>query len=391
MKKKWLTACVCGLLSAALILPACGEATNPGGQSGTITGTVEQTDFQTGFLRNAGEDDYGRAFTQTEAYGEKVVGVFYFLWLSQAAYDVTIDDWIARGKGEYTLTGDPDPDTGETVPSAPTFSWWGEPMYGYYKVEDKWVVRKHVELFMNAGLDFICFDVTNNDYYAGAAKAVLDVLLEYSKLGYKVPKAVFMCNHDSPGMIKNLYNAFYRRDTYDPIWFTGNGDKPWIIAAERNPDDNIMDRFYFKPVQWPWGYSENGFPWMDWNWPQNVYRDNENDYNIMSVSVSQHVGINGAGTNFSLSGLCSPYVFPTLSDGIKQALKGSYTSPVEELAETWYNANWGRGYDHETQKNSLDNAKKNINFEQQWDNAKTNDDINLVFVTGWNEWIAQRQ
>ncbi|MFQ7034303.1 MAG: hypothetical protein ACLRTQ_00685 [Candidatus Borkfalkia sp.] len=37
-------------------------------------------------------------------------------------------------------------------------------------------MRKHVELFINAGLDFICFDCTNNDFYQAAAKAVLDVL-----------------------------------------------------------------------------------------------------------------------------------------------------------------------------------------------------------------------
>lgn len=284
---------------------ACGGG---GKQSGTLTGTLRDSDdYSTGFMRTSATDDYDRSFGEVTDYNGNVVGIFYFLWLSQASVTTNVDSYIEDGNVEAVLTGD-------EVGMAPAFTYWGEPMYGFYQVEDEWVVRKHVELFINAGLDFICFDCTNNDFYQAAAKAVLDVLLEYAEMGYDVPRAMFMTNSDSTLMTENIYNAFYRRDTYDAVWFYGNGDKPWIISSYAGSDANILDRFYFKPAQWPnRSYNENGFPWISWHYPQETYTDRENDYTIMSVSVSQHTGIGGSlsdagvsGINFSISGLFRP-------------------------------------------------------------------------------------
>ncbi len=352
----------------------------------SLSGTLaESDDYSTGFLRTTATDDYGRSFGEVDGYNGNVVGIFYFLWLSQASVTTNVDSYIADGNVEATLTGD-------EVGLAPTFTYWGEPMYGYYQVEDEWVVRKHVELFINAGLDFICFDCTNNDYYQAAAKTVLDVLLEYAQMGYDVPRAMFMTNTNSSLMTENIYNAFYRRDTYDSIWFYGNGDKPWIIADYVGSDQAVKDRFYFKGAQWPNStYNEEQFPWISWHYPQETYKDAENDYTIMNVSVSQHTGIGGgysdanvSGINFSISGLFAPYNYDTLSE----ELRANYS---QEDALRFYNYNWGRGYSHETGENSYDDALKNTNFEQQWDSALENEDVNLVFVTGWNEWIAQKQ
>lgn len=362
---------------------ACGGG---GKQSGTLTGTLRDSDdYSTGFMRTSATDDYDRSFGEVTDYNGNVVGIFYFLWLSQASVTTNVDSYIEDGNVEAVLTGD-------EVGMAPAFTYWGEPMYGFYQVEDEWVVRKHVELFINAGLDIICFDCTNNDFYQAAAKAVLDVLLEYAEMGYDVPRAMFMTNSDSTLMTENIYNAFYRRDTYDAVWFYGNGDKPWIISSYAGSDANILDRFYFKPAQWPnRSYNENGFPWISWHYPQETYTDRENDYTIMSVSVSQHTGIGGSlsdagvsGINFSISGLFAPYNYDTLSDSLKARVSS-------ETATKYYNYNWGRGYSHETGSNDYDSALANVNFEEQWDSALQNEDVNLVFVTGWNEWIAQKQ
>lgn len=380
--KKLIAIVLCSFL--VMTSAACGGGTGSG-DTGTLTGSVTQTDFTTGFRRTTGKEDSGDAFQATEQYSDKIVGIFYFLWLSQAAVDTTVDDFIENGTVEMTLTG-------ETVSKAPTFTWWGEPMYGYYQVEDEWVVRKHIELFINAGLDFICFDTTNNDYYNAATTTVLDVLLEYQELGYDVPKAMFMTNSDSSGMITSLYSAYYRRDKYDSIWFTGNGDKPWIIGTYTGTNSAISERFYFKRAQWPTNaFDESRFPWMSWRYPQEVYKDDAQGYRITNVSVSQHTGIGGgrsdvnvSGINFSLSGMFAPYNYETLSDALKARVSA-------EQATKYYNYNWGRGYSHATGSNSYEDALKNVNFEEQWQSAHDNDEINLVFITGWNEWIAQKQ
>lgn len=337
------------------------------------------TDVNYGFMHTSGSDDYGRSFTAAEAYNDNVVGIFYFLWLSQAAVDANISEYESKNKAESTLTGD-------TVASAPTFTWWGEPMYGYYQVEDEWVVRKHVELFINAGLDFICFDSTNNDYYRPAAKTVLDVLLEYSDKGFKVPKAMFMTNSDSTTMTDNIYNAFYRNDKYDDIWFCGNGTKPWIIADYGGTNSAVKNKFYFKAAQWPFGvqYPEK-FPWICWKYPQDKFTDSANSYKMMSVSVAQHVGISASpNVNFSLSGLCAPYNYDSLSSDLKSKISKS-------KATEYYNANWGRGYSHDTETNDVTRAAQNVNFEEQWEAVYADKSVNMVFITGWNEWIAQKQ
>lgn len=380
--KKFLALFLSAVLMTALC--ACKTAEPPEIAEGELTA---------GFLRTAGADDYGRAFLPVSETNENLVGIFYFLWLNMADGQ-TVEKWAERGRAEYTLTGETDPDTGESVKGNSELTYWGEPMYGYYQVEDEWVVRKHVELFIHAGIDFIAFDATNNSYYEAASRVVLDVLLEYQRLGYNVPKALFMTNSSTKELLPNLYRSFYRNGKYDSVMFKGNGEKPWVIGSEPCDDADVMDAFYFKRVQWPNASTvagREGFPWMDWQYPQKTYRDAEHGYSIMNVSVFQHIGI-GSGVNPSLSGLCSPTLFPTLSDEAKARLRASNPNlSLEEIATTYYNANRGRGYSQQTRKNSYDDALKNINFEEQFQTVLEDDEINLVFVTGWNEWGAQRQ
>lgn len=376
-------------LSLVFAAAACetthsGESKNNGEKK--ITGTYEvSADLDNGFLRTAGTDDFGRSFEQVSGYNDNVVGVFYFLWASQAGTAVNVESYEQKGEVEKTLTG-------EEVKYGPNFTFWGEPMYGYYQIEDEWVVRKHVELFINAGLDFICFDTTNNDYYAPAARTVLNVLLEYQNLGYKVPKAMFMTNSDSTNRTTEIYNAFYKRGKYDSVMFKGNGDKPWIISSYAGSDEAIKNTFYFKAAQWPnTTYNANKFPWISWRYPQETFTDDANDYTIMNVSASQHTGIGGgfsdaklSGINFSLSGLFAPHNYDSLSDTLKSKVS-------KEQATKYYNANRGRGWSNTTNTNTYENAVKNTNFEEQWDSVWKNKDVNLVFITGWNEWMAQKQ
>lgn len=376
MKKKWTALLLCGAL---LSLAACGGDKPP---SGTLSGTVgASADYGSGFLNTAATDDYGRSFSATGGYSEDTyVGIFYFLWngATNGLYDVS--EYEKLGMVESVLTGD-------TVPAAPSFTYWGKPLYDYYSASDKWVVRKHLELFMNAGLDFVAFDCTNSQFYSEAAFTFLDIALEYQQMGYDVPKFMFMTNTEPVERTKQIYNALYADDLYDSLWFTGSGDKPWIISEANNSpqlDSEIKNRFYFKKAQWPnAGMNSNNFPWMSWTYPQETFTDRQVG-NIMSVSVAQHPG-DGRGIDFSDSGMFAPYNYDTLSDSAKAAVN-------EERATKIYNANWGRGYSQAAGVNDIDRVNENINFEEQWATALDKEnEINLVFVTGWNEWIAQKQ
>lgn len=353
--------------------------------------------FQNGFLNTTATDDVGRTFSPVSGYEDKkYVGIFYFLW--NGSDQSPIKDVTNEYEKNHTVMSEllaRQADGG--TPEVNSFHYWGEPLYGYYNAEDPWVIRKHIELFIHAGLDFITFDVSNGRIYDSQAYAFLDLLLEYSKQGFNVPKVMFLTSVHEPTSqteVQQIYETFYTYEEYKDLWFCGNRNKPWIIGS--NTGNSVTDSaFYFKKPQWPNAPIESTrFPWIDWNYPQDTYTDAQIG-NVMSVSVSQHVGLmrksNGILADFSDSGLFAP------ENRAELAKNG--VSFSDEYIEKVYNANWGRGYDHTVNANSRARSlAEGTNFEQQWKTVldrKTNDDdsddVDLVFVTGWNEWIAQKQ
>ncbi|MBN1347812.1 hypothetical protein JXJ21_00225 [candidate division KSB1 bacterium] len=42
--------------------------------------------------------------------------------------------------------------------------WWDEPLFGYYRTTDEWILRKHAEMLADAKVDAVFFDCTNGNY-----------------------------------------------------------------------------------------------------------------------------------------------------------------------------------------------------------------------------------
>jgi hypothetical protein len=318
--------------------------------------------YNLGFLNIGAVDALGREFLPVSEYAEdKYVGLFYFEWLGQhnSTDILDIQKMIEEGNEEAIYSSE----------NLNEFHHFAKPLYGYYNSVDEWVVRKHVELFMLAGIDFLGLDCTNACIYEEPVHVLLKVLKEYSDKGFKVPKITFLTNTRSNQTVKAIYREYYEDGKYENLWFRGNGEKPWLIAktVENNIalDDDYLNYFYFRPAQWPNNpplkTSEN-FPWISWNRPQEIYKDTPLG-NMVNVSVCQHPG--------EYSGI-------HLSESAKNTDS--------------YNKNWGRGYSSLTNINNPDDIYKGTNFEEQWNVAlDTQNDIKLVFVTGWNEWAAQKQ
>ncbi|MCL2752043.1 MAG: hypothetical protein FWE62_04730, partial [Firmicutes bacterium] len=294
------------------------------------------------------------------------------------------------------------------------FHFWGEPMYGYYNSRDPWVIKKHIELFTLAGVDFLIFDNTNGAEYIEVLGVMMPIMQELYDQGWNVPKLVMYTNSYSKDVIKRLYygtGASYEASTahrkldqpldpkyeavtreitqngiygntgdggkyqYKDLWFCPNGDgKPMIVGITR-PDNTsasdttqdvknhmvddpvLLNFFYFRESTWPNAavYS-TGFPWIDFVHPQVNYGD------AINVGVGQHC-YNGNVIPFSY----------TIDNG------------------QYYNGTWGRGANaanHGTSaSHSLENIRKGLNFEEQWAVAKARD-VRFTYVTGWNEWVA---
>ena len=287
---------------------------------------------------------------------KKDVGIFYFVWLGQhpgqqkGIYDISKllkeapeDLWAAP----------------EGTPKSPAgqFHFWGEPLYGYYDSRDPWVVTRHVELLMNAGIDYLMFDTTNAVVYPEAISVVLNVLKKFASQGFDVPKVAFYTNSASGRSVQMIYDNFVKSGEWDGLFYSPKG-KPMVVGLTKknkssdqgaNPDyisDELQEIFDVRESQWPNApYDENAFPWMSWDNPQRLHNG------VISVSVSQH---SVETVTFSDTTTCR-----------------------------------GRGWDAKTHKEIKEDFRNGRNFRNQWQTVFDNIDRNdNVFVTGWNEWIA---
>jgi len=281
---------------------------------------------------------------------ERLIGLFYFLWLGEHG----------RGKPlDISAITAAHPDAG-AHPEAPywgsvgTYHHWGEPFYGYYYSDDEWVVRRHVKLILQAGVDFLFFDTTNAVIYEENAKRVMRVLAEYHAAGWEIPRVMFYTNTRSGETVQRIYEAIYKPGFCPETWFRRK-DKPTIIAVPEECSPECRAFFDIRLSQWPNEADKaGGWPWMDFTRPQRVFPTLDGVPECINVSVAQH---------------------PQIRFG-DSVLYGETT-------------NRGRAY-HDGANDPAPGAwTRCYNFIEQFERA-LEADVPVTLVTGWNEWIAGR-
>lgn len=286
-----------------------------------------------------------------KARPDRLVGMFYFLWLGEHGrhkpYDVSKIMEAHAGDGtdvnSYSEWG-----------SVGTYHHWGEPLFGYYYSDDEWVIRRHMKLIIEADIDFLYLDVTNAVTYDKNVMKVLRVLDEYRREGWRIPLVMFYTNSASGATVEHLYQNIYKKNVYPETWFYMDG-KPVIIAHADECSEEAREFFNIQVAQWPNEPDRvGGWPWMDFTRPQRVFCDADGSPKTISVSVAQH---------------------PQLRFG-DSVLYGETT-------------NCGRAYHDGRNDPAPDAYKYGYNFAEQFDRA-IEADPPIVLVTGWNEWIAGR-
>jgi hypothetical protein len=287
-------------------------------------------------------DGLGRAvpaaFGEEKLRSQKTVGIFYFL-ANQA-----------HGRPLYNIT---------TIlaanPLHPAYGpmhtghWWGEPWEGYYQSSDPAVIRKHMQMLNDAGVDVLVFDTTNGPTYPDVYVPLCKVLTEMRAQGNRTPQIAFFTGNNS---WNTLYRDFYGAQMYKDLWFQWKG-KPLMMvhleSGQKLPDSissyfSVRESWAWTPSAW-FGDGRDKWPWLD-NYPQSYGWDEDSKKpEEISVSVAQHA-----------------------TSSIGRSSLSQREPPLDDYRLS-------------------PDTPKGLCFAQQFERA-LQVDPEFIFVTGWNDWTA---
>ena len=267
---------------------------------------------------------------------------------------------------------------------------WNEPIWGYYRSCDEWVLRKQAELLADAGVDAVFFDNTN-----GTATFIDDVLTlcrVWSRAradGVKTPQISFMLpmfDYDLVAIqLREIYAKLYSLGIYKELWFYWKG-KPLMVGypgrldKKNETDKEILDFFNYRVINHAQSedhvqvQDENGEPivmgaiqsevtrkYQLWNWisvyPQLVNRNKDKTPEEVAVAIAHN--------------WCAE-THLTAMNNPKYQVFGRHYDPVKGAVDDRPDAKLYGAY-----------------FSAQWDYA-LDIDPEFIWVTGWNEWVAGR-
>lgn len=381
MKKKSLLALMLAICSFGSFV-ACGKKPESGN---SIYISPTDNAYHTTVNSLVATDGLGRSFSEaliTDSNNK--VGLFYWIW-----HGVHTPSGIFNIS--ELLEEDPDILWGTSSASREksplnAMHYWAEPLYGYYSSDDPYVIKKHLELFVMSGIDYLALDLTNLSTYSDTVHLLATEIQLLQDQGWNPPTIlpIFGANVHSRNNIYSFYQNFYKNPVYDSVWFKENG-KPvlaidYVDGGDAAYEDifvylqeynNLTDEqlnefkghFTFRNTLWPYQHDEkydeiadDDMSWIDWYYPQHI-----SGQGFVNVSVAQHPA----------------YAFSA--------------SEHPEFRDIYYNVNRGRGWDYTTGTNSYRNVLSGVNLENQWKTALDNlDKVDEVMVTGWNEWIATK-
>ena len=123
---------------------------------------------------------------------DKTLAMFYWTWHTiqigaNKQEPLNVNDYMLEHpeiKNDYTSP---------LWPTGGTAYFWNEPIFGYYRGSDAWVVRKQGEMLANAGVDAIFTDNTNGvNLWKESYDVVFETWSDAMADGVKTPKVSFM-------------------------------------------------------------------------------------------------------------------------------------------------------------------------------------------------------
>ena len=203
-----------------------------------------------------------------------IVSIFYSTWfdliLSNDPTPPNITEILEQGKktGVYNWGADG------------AFHYWAEPALGYYRSDDKNVIRTHMTQLADAGVDFIIVDHTymNLDrviseweweiFITEPCTALLDTIVEMRAEGLETPYVVFWSGSFSEtgwAVVERMYQDFYTVDEWKDCFVYWEGEIFQLLTRTPStpmPEMNLT-------VREMWGLEQN-LPAEHWSFLQHL-------------------------------------------------------------------------------------------------------------------------
>lgn len=335
-------------------------------------------------------DGLGRTLPTAEEYPLKTdkprtVGIFYITWHTQNlhngqpyTYDVTklLEENPMRTKGE---------------PDFPYATYhWGEPEYGYFLSQDKYVCFHDLSMLADAGVDVLIMDVTNAVCYWDEWEVLFSTMQEMKALGNKVPKFCFWAfNGNVIDVVQSLYERFYKTPRYEDCWFYWDG-KPLLLynatpSVDANPNggqkgktdysDEVKEFFTLRNM-W-WGYSQwAGAPYVGgedkWSFGYEM-----NDKKVAALKPEE---------------LCAKH-----QGRLEEMAVTPAQHPISITGKSWRRETLepeldgkdmpGRAFVPWLGEEKENPTQYGIYFQDRWDEA-LEVDPDFIYLNDWNEWTA---
>jgi len=257
-----------------------------------------------------------------------------------------------------------------------TSYWWNESIYGFYRGDDKWVLRKQAELLTNAGVDVIFTDNTNAEMtWRNAYTPLMEEWSDAMEDGLKAPKVSFMLpfwdESYTNTQLQSLYLDIFRAGKWNNLWFYWD-DKPMLMAIKNSvkpsasPVEKEISNFFTFRAGQP-GYVVDKTAYANWGWlsmyPQALYYANKGDARKGIVEqMTVGIAMNHDYENKMLA-----------------AMSGNH------IAGRSYTSKYPNRYEVE----GAEASKWGYNFAEQFEYA-LEVDPKVIFVTGWNEFRVGR-
>ena len=373
-------------LSAALAMTLA--ATGLQAQDNTVTyGDMPETWVAT--------DGLGRTLPTADEFPlkqdgrDRTVGIFYITWHTQNLHN----------GGEYradvskVLAADPEARRQWDNPqwTGPSYHW-GEPEYGYFLSQDRYVIRHDISMLADAGVDVLIMDVTNAVLYIDEWEKLFTEMQRMKAEGNKVPKFCFWAfNGNVITVVKNLYEKYYKTPRYQDLWFYWDGkplllynDTPSVDANPGGGEKNMADY----PQEIKDFFTLRGMWWGYWNWAGKRYVGTEDHW-----SFGYDLGVKEVAA-LTPEELCAKHqghmeeMAVTPAQHAVSAIGKCWTRRDGEPKLNEYDLP-ARSYIPYLGEERDEPVKYGAYFQERWDEA-LQVDPDFIYLNDWNEWTAGR-